>query len=129
MRMAGASTAEPAAHADSISPSSCVVSRAQPARRLARPAFWPGSHEGRCEGRIAKHRLPHVEHRLRKGHNRPVVMLQDSVGWIPFVVLAAAVVWVLRHVIPKVHCPHCRSAAWIVMGDMKQCSTCGRLFV
>jgi hypothetical protein len=46
-----------------------------------------------------------------------------------FMALAAAATWLLRRLLPEVACPHCQSGAWIFLGDMKQCSRCGRLFV
>jgi hypothetical protein len=40
-----------------------------------------------------------------------------------------SLLWAIRRFLPKVRCPHCQSTNWIFMGDMKQCSTCGKLFV
>jgi hypothetical protein len=43
--------------------------------------------------------------------------------------MIAGIVWVIRRLVPAVSCPHCASSSWMIMGDMKQCRECGKLFV
>jgi hypothetical protein len=56
-------------------------------------------------------------------------MQEEVTSPVLFLALAAAATWLLRRLLPAVACPHCGSGSWVVMGDMKQCSECGRLFV
>jgi hypothetical protein len=56
-------------------------------------------------------------------------MLEEVTSPVLLLALAAVAVWLLRRLLPAVTCPHCGSGTWNVMGDMKQCAQCGRLFV
>jgi hypothetical protein len=55
-------------------------------------------------------------------------MLENVVSPVMLLVLSAASMWLLRKLLPEVTCPHCHSGSWLLLGDMKQCSRCGRLF-
>ena len=55
-------------------------------------------------------------------------MLEDVTSPLLLLVLSAAAMWLTRTLLPAVTCPHCRSESWLLLGDMKQCSRCGRLF-
>jgi hypothetical protein len=56
-------------------------------------------------------------------------MQEEVTSPVLFLVLAAIATWLLRGLLPAVACPHCGNGSWLAMGDMKQCSRCGRLFV
>ena len=56
-------------------------------------------------------------------------MLEQVTSPVLMLVLAACATWLLRRLLPAVTCPHCGNGSWNFMGDMKQCSRCGRLFV
>src|SRR5688500_17575369 len=59
----------------------------------------------------------------------PSAMQEEVTSPVLFLVLAAAATWLLRRLLPAGACAHCGSGSWVHMGDMKQCSHCGRLFV
>jgi hypothetical protein len=56
-------------------------------------------------------------------------MLEQVTSPFRLLALAAAAMGLLRRLMPAVTCTRCGSGAWTLMGDMKQCSRCGRLFV
>jgi hypothetical protein len=55
-------------------------------------------------------------------------MLEDVTSPLLLLILSAASMWLVRALLPAVTCPHCRSTSWLILGDLKQCSRCGRLF-
>ena len=55
--------------------------------------------------------------------------MPEILGAALVVAALVGVVWLFSRLIPKVRCTHCGSRSWIIMGDMKQCRDCGRLFV
>lgn len=56
-------------------------------------------------------------------------MLEEVTSPVLLLVLSAAAMWLVRALLPAVTCPHCQSPSWLILGDHKQCSRCGRLFM
>jgi hypothetical protein len=54
--------------------------------------------------------------------------MKQELGAVALLALCAAVFWLVRRYTPAATCPHCDSASWILLDDVKQCRDCGRLF-
>lgn len=54
--------------------------------------------------------------------------MQGSFGALVLAAVAAGGFFLLRRYLPPVSCPQCGSSSWIILGDMKACRDCGRLF-
>jgi hypothetical protein len=52
----------------------------------------------------------------------------QELGAIALAALVIAFMWLVRRYSPPAICPHCGSGSWIIMGDMKECRDCRRLF-